>query len=72
MTELPKPGFLVVFGIFDAEWVRLDLAESVKVELTDEGREVVVLEEFWNNFGSKFLDIFDNKSESIVCPVKLN
>ena len=43
VLESPVLGFLTVFGVLDAERVTLNLAESVKVELTDKGAKVVVL-----------------------------
>jgi hypothetical protein len=52
----------------NAERSRLDLAESVEVELPNEATEVVVLEELRNDLGGKRFWIFHHKSKAIVTP----
>ncbi len=60
MLESPPLRTLVIV-VIDADRVRLDFAESVEVELTDERAEVVVLEELRYDIGRKGVWIFDNK-----------
>lgn len=52
MLESPPLRTLVIV-VIDADRVGLDFAESVEVELTDEGAEVVVLEELRYDVGRK-------------------
>jgi hypothetical protein len=49
MTELPEPGLLADLSILDTERVALDLAKTVKVELSDKRTKVVVLEKLVND-----------------------
>jgi hypothetical protein len=52
VLESPPLRTLVIV-VIDADRVGLDFAESVEVELTDEGAEVVVLEELRYDVGRK-------------------
>mmetsp|Transcript_60424 Transcript_60424/g.167192 ORF Transcript_60424/g.167192 Transcript_60424/m.167192 type:complete len:210 (+) Transcript_60424:197-826(+) len=68
MTELPVFGFVVIHGVAKAERVRLDLAKAVKVQLTNKGRKVVVLEELPDNFRGEELGVLHHESKTIIRP----
>lgn len=54
----------------ETDRVRLDFAEAIKVELTDEGTEVVVLEKLRDDIGRKYVRVFDEKCFTIFRPAK--
>jgi hypothetical protein len=60
VLESPPLRTLVIV-IIDADRIGLDFAESVKVELTDEGAEVIVLEKLRDDIRRKGVWIFDDK-----------
>jgi hypothetical protein len=60
MLESPPLRTLVIV-VIDTDRVGLDFAESVEVELTNEGTEVVVLEELRYDVERKGVWISDNK-----------
>ena len=45
MTEFPVFRLDILSSITNSKRIRLDFAESVKVELTNEGTEIIVFEE---------------------------
>ena len=68
VTEAPVVGLLGLSASIDADGFILHLAESVKIELADEGAKVVVFEVPWNDGRCECIGILDNKSGAVLAP----
>ncbi len=64
--ESPELGGIII-GL-NADGVRFYFAESIKVQLANEGAKVIVLEKLRDDVGREEVRIFDNEGESIIRP----
>lgn len=68
MFESPVLGGCFVVNIGDADAVVLYLTKSVKVELADKRREVIVFEVLRDDVGGEYVGVFDKEGETIFSP----
>jgi formylmethanofuran dehydrogenase subunit D len=59
VLKSPIFGGCFIINVDDADAVVLYLAESIKVELTDEGGEVIVFKVLRDDVGGEYIGVFD-------------